>query len=83
LVVGPESVIEIELLRPKLNAIVAIDGQREISIAPTKNIIIKKSPSYIKFFRSSNLKQSFFSRLENKLLPGAKFPVPKRDSPEE
>jgi hypothetical protein len=33
--------------------------------------------------RTKNLKQSFFSRLNRKLLPGASFPIPKRDGVEE
>ncbi|MHA1681750.1 MAG: NAD(+)/NADH kinase [Promethearchaeota archaeon] len=83
LVIGTESVVEIELLRPKLNAIVAIDGQREYTIMPSNNITIRKSTNYIRCLRSPNLKKSFFSRLNNKLLPGARFPVPRHDSPEE
>ncbi|MHA1791501.1 MAG: NAD(+)/NADH kinase [Promethearchaeota archaeon] len=83
LIVSVDSVIEIELLRPKLSAIVAIDGQKEFTISPSRKIIIKKSNHYINCLRSKNLKKSFFHRLNNKLLPGAIFPVPKHDSPEE
>ncbi|MFX0102657.1 MAG: NAD(+)/NADH kinase [Candidatus Hodarchaeota archaeon] len=83
LIIKPNSRIEIELMRPKLNAIISIDGQREYTINPTNKIKIKRSPHNITFLRSKNLKQSFFSRLNRKLLPGASFPVPKRDGVEE
>ncbi|MBN2154105.1 MAG: NAD(+)/NADH kinase [Candidatus Lokiarchaeota archaeon] len=85
LLLPSSSTIEIELLRPKLNAIVAIDGQNEYTInsAVTKRITIRKSPSGISFLRTQASKTSFFSRLNKKLLPGAKFPLPKHDQPEE
>ncbi len=81
LVVKPDSTIEIELLRPKLNAVVAIDGQQEIVLSSARKVTIKKSTSSISLLRSE--RSSFFSRLNRKLLPGAKFPVPKHDQPEE
>lgn len=85
IVIPASSTIEIELLRPKLNAIVAVDGQNEYTInsATTKRITIRKSPSGISFLRTQASRASFFSRLNKKLLPGAKFPVPKYDQPEE
>jgi NAD+ kinase len=85
LVINPSATIEIELLRPKLNAVIAVDGQSEfvINSSTTRKITIRKSPNSISFLRSSGLKTSFFSRLNRKLLPGAKFPVPKHDQPEE
>lgn len=85
LIINPNSTIEIELLRPKLNAVIAVDGQSEfvVNSSATKKIVIRKSSSTISFLRSTGLKTSFFSRLNHKLLPGAKFPVPKHDQPEE
>ncbi len=85
LVLPSNATIEIELLRPKLNAIIAIDGQNEFTInsASTKRITIRRSPSSISFLRTQTSRTSFFSRLNRKLLPGAKFPVPKYDQPEE
>nr|MDO8118407.1 NAD(+)/NADH kinase [Candidatus Sigynarchaeota archaeon] len=77
LIVKPDSTIEIELLRPKLNAVVAIDGQQEIVLSSARKVTIKKSTSSITLYRSE--RSSFFSRLNRKLLPGAKFPVPKHD----
>ncbi|MHA1697894.1 MAG: NAD(+)/NADH kinase [Promethearchaeota archaeon] len=83
LVLDANSKIEIELLRPKLNALITVDGQKEVTISPAKRIIIKKSKNNISFLRASSTKKSFFSRLNKKLLPDAKFPVPQHDSPEE
>lgn len=85
LVVQPDSHIEIELMRPKLNAILVVDGQYEMTVqTQASNVIsIKRSTSSIHFLRTGTLKQSFFSRLGRKLLPGARFPVPKHDQPEE
>ncbi len=85
LLLPSNSTIEVELLRPKLNAIIAIDGQNEYTInsAATKRITIRKSPNGISFLRTQTSRTSFFSRLNKKLLPGAKFPVPKYDQPEE
>nr|MDO8108974.1 NAD(+)/NADH kinase [Candidatus Sigynarchaeota archaeon] len=85
LIINSNSTVEIELLRPKLNAVVAIDGQSEfvINSSSTKRITIRKSTSGISFLRNHSLKNSFFSRLNKKLLPGARFPVPRYDQPEE
>jgi NAD+ kinase len=85
LIVNPESAVEIELLRPKLNAIIAIDGQFETPVVASAatRISIKRSGSIVKFLRTQAGEASFFSRLNRKLLPGAKFPLPKHDQPEE
>lgn len=82
LVVPGTSEVEIELLRPKLNALIVIDGQTEFRAFPKTSIIIKKSDSDAKFVRiNKNISGNFYNRLRTKILKGVK--IPEEDAPEE
>jgi len=74
-----DSVIEIQLLRPRLDARIVIDGQKTIkNIAPNTKIRIRKANSHNKFIRFS---KSFYPRLRKKILSTVRTPID--DSPEE
>jgi len=74
-----DSIIEITLLRPRLNAKIVIDGQQTIKkIPPNTKIIIRKANSNTKFIRFSD---SYFRRLRKKIIGGIRVPLD--DSPEE
>jgi len=74
-----DSVIEIQLLRPRLDAKIVIDGQRTIKkIAPNTKIRIRKANSHNKFIRFG---KSYYSRLRKKILSTVRTPID--DSPEE
>ena len=79
IVVPIDSLIEIQLLRPRLDAKIVIDGQKTIKkIAPNTKIRIRKANSHNKFIR---FKKSFYSRLRKKILSTVRTPID--DSPEE
>ncbi|MFX1567284.1 MAG: NAD(+)/NADH kinase [Promethearchaeota archaeon] len=80
LIVPIDSEIEIQLLRPRLDAKIVIDGQQIIErIAPNTRIRIRKANSYNKFIR---FKGSYYNRLRKKII-GTVRRVPIDDSPEE
>lgn len=83
MVLSIDSEIEIELLRPRLNARMIIDGQQTIKrIQPNTRIIIRKANSHAKFIRfSKNIYSSYFNRLRKKIIGTIKVPL--SDSPEE
>lgn len=69
LFVPASSTIELELLRPRLNGSLVIDGQTEYRIAPMQKITIRQSYSNIKFIRlSKKIHEGFYSRLRHKIL---------------
>ncbi|MFX0031630.1 MAG: NAD(+)/NADH kinase [Promethearchaeota archaeon] len=78
-----DSEVEIQLLRPRLNAKIVIDGQRTFKkIQPSTVIRVRKAEAYIKFIRlSSNLSENYFKRLRKKIIGTLKVPID--DSPEE
>ncbi len=79
IIVPIDSEIEIQLLRPRLNAKIVIDGQRTIKkIPPNTKIRIRKSKSQTKFIRFS---KSYYSRLRKKIIGTLRVPID--DSPEE
>jgi len=79
IVVSLDSVVEIQLLRPRLDAKIVIDGQRIIKrIAPNTKIRIRKSNSKNKFIRFN---RSYYSRLRKKIIGTVRVPLD--DSPEE
>lgn len=75
--------LEIELLRPRLNAKIIIDGQMTIKhIQPNTKIRIRQANAEAKFIRfSSRNNESYFNRLKNKII--GSLQVPFDDSPEE
>jgi len=80
LIVPIDSEIEIQLLRPRLDAKIVIDGQQTIKrIAPNTMIRIRKANSQNKFIR---FKGSYYTRLRKKII-GTVRRVPIDDSPEE
>ena len=73
------SEIEIQLLRPRLDGKIVIDGQRIIkNIAPNTKIRIRKANSQNKFIRFS---KSYYTRLRKKIIGTVRVPLD--DSPEE
>ncbi len=75
------SEIEIELIRPKLNALIVVDGQHDYRIYPKNKIRIQKSESDLEFIRlNSNFHGNFYNKLQKKILVGLSLP---EDSPEE
>jgi NAD+ kinase len=82
IVLPSTSEVEIQLLRPKLNALIIIDGQQEYKAFPKTSIRIRKSESDIKFVRlNKNFHEGFYNKLRSKLLMGITLPA--EDSPEE
>ncbi|MFW9879341.1 MAG: NAD(+)/NADH kinase, partial [Candidatus Thorarchaeota archaeon] len=80
IVVPIDSEIEIQLLRPRLDAKIVIDGQQIIRrIPPNTKIRIRKAKSQNKFIRFSG---SYYNRLRKKII-GTIRRVPIDDSPEE
>ncbi|MFW9936376.1 MAG: NAD(+)/NADH kinase [Candidatus Thorarchaeota archaeon] len=75
--------VEIELLRPRLNAKIVIDGQRTYKkIQPNSKIRIRKANSYNKFIRvSKTLSDNYYRRLRKKIIGTIRVPLD--DSPEE
>ena len=79
IIVSLDSVVEIQLLRPRLEAKIVIDGQQIIKrIAPNTKIRIRKSNSKNKFIRFS---RNYYSRLRKKIIGTVRIPLD--DSPEE
>ncbi len=79
IVVPIDSEIEIQLLRPRLDAKIVIDGQQIIrKIAPNTKIRIRKGNSHNKFIRFTG---SYYTRLRKKII-GTVRRVPLDDSPE-
>ncbi len=73
--------MEIELIRPKLNALIVVDGQNDYRIYPKNKIRNQKSESDLEFIRlKSNFHGSFYNKLQKKILVGLTLP---EDSPEE
>ena len=69
LFIPSSSTIELELLRPRLNGVLVIDGQTEYRIAPPQKIIIRQASSNIKFIRlNKKIHEGFYSRLKHKIL---------------
>ena len=80
IIVPINSEIEIQLIRPRLDAKIVIDGQQIIErIAPNTKIRIRKANSQNKFIRFSG---SYYTRLRKKII-GTVRRVPLDDSPEE
>jgi len=79
IVVSLDSVVDIQLLRPRLDAKIVIDGQRIIKrVAPNTQIRIRKSNTKNKFIRFGS---SYYSRLRKKIIGTVRVPLD--DSPEE
>jgi NAD+ kinase len=79
IIVSIDSVIEIQLLRPRLDGKIVIDGQRTFKkIAPNTKIRIRKANSQNKFIRFS---KSYYTRLRKKIIGTVRVPLD--DSPEE
>jgi NAD+ kinase len=79
LIVPIDSEIEIQLLRPRLDAKIVIDGQQIIRrIAPNTKIRVRKANSQNQFIRFSG---SYYTRLRKKIIGTVKR-VPLDDSPE-
>jgi NAD+ kinase len=83
IIVPYDAVVEIKLLRPRLNAKIIIDGQKIVrNIQPNTKIRIKKAESKAKFIRiSDDLYSNYFRRLRKKIIGVLK--IPPSDSPEE
>ncbi|MFX1304760.1 MAG: NAD(+)/NADH kinase [Promethearchaeota archaeon] len=80
IVVPIDSEIEIQLLRPRLDGKIVIDGQKTIkNLPPNTKIKIRKANSQNKFIRFS---RSYYTRLRKKII-GTLRRVPLDDSPEE
>lgn len=79
IIVPIDSEIEIQLIRPRLDAKIVIDGQQIIRrIAPNTKIRIRKANSHNQFIRFSG---SYYNRLRKKII-GTVRRVPIDDSPE-
>ncbi len=79
IIVPIDSEIEIQLLRPRLDAKIVIDGQQIIRrIAPNTRIRVRKANSQNQFIRFSG---SYYNRLRKKII-GTVRRVPIDDSPE-
>ncbi|MBY8983495.1 MAG: NAD(+)/NADH kinase [Candidatus Lokiarchaeota archaeon] len=79
IIVSLDSIVDIQLLRPRLDAKIVIDGQRIIKrVAPNTKIRIRKSNTKNKFIRFS---RSYYSRLRKKIIGTVRVPLD--DSPEE
>jgi NAD kinase len=79
MIIPIDSEVEIQLLRPRLDGKIVIDGQRTIKkIPPNSKIRIRKSKSRTQFIRFD---KSYYSRLRKKILSTVRIPID--DSPEE
>ncbi|MFW9989168.1 MAG: NAD(+)/NADH kinase [Candidatus Odinarchaeota archaeon] len=79
IIVPLDSEIEIQILRPRLDAKIVIDGQQIIkNIAPNTKIRIRKAESQNKFIRFEG---SYYARLRKKIISKIRR-VPIDDSPE-
>ncbi|MBD3351213.1 MAG: hypothetical protein GF364_06980 [Candidatus Lokiarchaeota archaeon] len=81
IVIPSTSKVEIELIRPKLNALILVDGQSQYRSYPKDIIKVRKSQSDIKFVRlTKNIAEGFYNNLRKKILRASH--VPMEDSPE-
>jgi NAD kinase len=81
IVLPTNSEIEIQLLRPRLNARILIDGQKIIKeVQPNTKIRIRKANSHAKFIRLSS-NDNYYRRLRKKIIGTIRVPLD--DSPEE
>ena len=79
IILPPNSEIEVQLLRPRLNGRILIDGRKIIkAIQPGTKILIRKSNSVVKFIRFDD---RYYSRLRKKIIGMVR--IPRDDSPEE
>lgn len=77
-----DSEVEVQLLRPRLNAKIVIDGQYTVKhIQPNTRIRIRKASSYTKLIRFTNKKVNYYRRLRKKIIGTLRVPLD--DSPEE
>lgn len=77
-----DSEVEVQLLRPRLNAKIVIDGQYTVKhIQPNTRIRIRRASSYTKFIRFTNKKVNYYRRLRKKIIGTLRVPLD--DSPEE
>lgn len=77
-----DSEVEVQLLRPRLNAKIVIDGQYTAKeILPNTRIRIRKASSYTKFIRFTNKNVNYYRRLRKKIIGTLRVPLD--DSPEE
>jgi len=77
-----DSEVEVQLLRPRLNAKIVIDGQYTVKhIQPNTRIRIRKASSYTKFILFTNKKVNYYRRLRKKIIGTLRVPLD--DSPEE
>jgi NAD+ kinase len=83
IVLPHDSEIEIQLLRPRLNAKIIIDGQRTYKKIPPNTVIkIRKANAYNSFIRLSQTQsENYIKRLRKKIIGTLKVPLD--DSPEE
>lgn len=82
IVVPIDSEVEVQLLRPRLNAKIVIDGQYTAKeILPNTRIRIRKASSHTKFIRFSNKNVNYYRRLRKKIIGTLRVPLD--DSPEE
>ncbi|MFW9998997.1 MAG: NAD(+)/NADH kinase [Candidatus Hodarchaeota archaeon] len=80
IIIPIDSEVEIQLIRPRLDAKIVIDGQQIIKgIGPNTKIRIRKANSQNQFIR---FKGSYYTRLRKKII-GTVRRVPIDDSPEE
>ncbi len=80
-VIPLNSEVEIQLLRPRLDAKIIIDGQSTIKrIQPNTIIKIRKSNSQTKFIR---FKKSYYTRLRKKIIATIRVPIDDSPEPEE
>ena len=79
IILPPNSEIEVQLIRPRLNGRILIDGRKIIkAIQPGARILIRKSNSIVKFIRFDD---RYYSRLRKKIIGMVR--IPRDDSPEE
>ncbi|MFX1239525.1 MAG: NAD(+)/NADH kinase [Promethearchaeota archaeon] len=79
IVVPINSVVDIKLIRPRLNGRILLDGRRIFKeIQPNTLIRIRKSNSTVKFIRFDD---SYYRRLRKKII--GSLAIPHDDSPEE
>ncbi len=79
IILSSNSEIEVQLIRPRLNGRILIDGRKIIkAIQPGARIIIRKSNSIVKFIRFDD---RYYSRLRKKIIGMVR--IPRDDSPEE
>jgi len=78
-----ESEVEIQLLRPRLTAMIIIDGQKTLKDIQPKSIIrVRKANSHTSFIRlSKSISDNYIRRLRKKIIGTIKVPLD--DSPEE